>query len=213
MHHRAKDLTGLRVGYLTALAYHGSDGKRSLWRTLCDCGTEKLMAADDLQKQHKRGITASCGCMKNATIAEKRVTHGMSKHPAFAVWASMKARCLRPTHPAWHNYGGRGITVCPLWLGSFGAFWKDMGPTYSPGLELDRANNDAGYSPENCRWVTPKTQARNQRRNRRIGGKTLAEIAETAGIGYSTISYRVSAGVPADRLAEAPDVSRRFSTS
>ena len=27
MHHRARDITGLRVGYLTATSYRGSDGR------------------------------------------------------------------------------------------------------------------------------------------------------------------------------------------
>jgi len=29
--------------------------------------------------------------------------------------------------------------------------------------QLDRANNDSGYSKKNCRWVTPKIQANNTR--------------------------------------------------
>ena len=158
-HHRAKDITGLRVGFLTAIRYHGSDGKKSIWVARCDCGSEVLLAATELKKQLARGIVASCGCKRKETIGKKNSTHGMSQHPAFAVWRSMVDRCCLPPHQAWANYGGRGISVCPRWRESFEEFWTDMGPTYLPGLTLDRVDNNAGYSPENCRWVGMKAQA------------------------------------------------------
>lgn len=41
-------------------------------------------------------------------------------------------------------------------------YWA-MSHGYSEGLTLDRINNDKGYSPDNCRWVTSKEQRRNQR--------------------------------------------------
>src|SRR5574343_575843 len=115
MHHRAVDITGLRVGYLTALKYHGSDGRK---------------------------------CRQ--TLSAKLTGHGMSKHPAYAVWRPMLARCGTPSHPAFKNYGARGITVCARWRKSFENFWEDMGPTYRRGLTLERTNNARGYSPANC---------------------------------------------------------------
>lgn len=212
MHHRAKDITGLRVGYLTALRYHGSDGKKSLWVVRCDCGAEKLMPASEMKKQAARGIVASCGCKRRESISTRRTQHGMSKHPAYVVWRSMCDRCRLPSHHAWHNYGARGITVCERWAASFAAFWADMGPTYRPGLTLDRIDNSAGYSPENCRWTTYEQQANNTRMNRMVGDKTAAQLAQELGVKRSTMYYRLAKGVPVERLGEAPDVSRRFTT-
>lgn len=212
MHHRAKDITGLRVGYLTALRYHGSDGKKSLWVVRCDCGAEKLMPASEMKKQAARGIVASCGCKRRESISTRRTQHGMSKHPAYAVWRSMCDRCRLPSHHAWHNYGARGITVCERWAASFAAFWADMGPTYRPGLTLDRIDNSAGYSPENCRWATYEQQANNTRMNRMVGDKTATQLAQELGVKRSTMYYRLAKGVPVERLGEAPDVSRRFTT-
>lgn len=198
MHHRAKDLTGLRVGYLTTTRYCGSDGRKSLYEAACVCGRTVVLPGTELQKQHRRGIRASCGCMRAATISEKRTTHGMSKHPAFAVWRSMLARCTLPSHQAWRNYGGRGISVCEEWRASFEAFWRDMGPTYLHGLTLERKDNNTGYSASNCTWATPKRQANNTRRSRVIetpaGPMTVMQASEAYGVGYRTLLYRIDHG-------------------
>jgi hypothetical protein len=129
----------------------------------------------------------------------------------------MLARCSRPTHAAFKNYGGRGISVCPEWAESFEAFWADMGPTYKPGLTLDREDNDGNYTPTNCRWATHTTQARNRRRSRVVqtpwGEMSTAELSERTGLGMSTIYYRLARNVTPEQLVAEPDVSRRFMTS
>ena len=79
------------------------------------------------------------------------------------VWSDMKRRCTKPNHPAYANYGGRGITVCESWMLSLQAFLSDMGPRPSRKHSLDRSDNDKGYSKDNCRWVTRKEQNLNKR--------------------------------------------------
>lgn len=198
MHHRAKDISGLRVGYLTALVYAGSNGRRSLWSVRCDCGAEITMAASDLQEQRRRGIQASCGCKRLESIGAANRTHGMSTTPQFAVWRSMLDRCRLPTHQAWRNYGGRGISVCERWQESFEKFWEDMGPTYRSGLSIERMNNAGNYEPTNCRWATWAEQSLNKRTNVRIqtpnGEMTVTEAAARYGLKLNTLLYRIKQG-------------------
>jgi len=213
MHHRAKDITGERLFYLTAISYAGSDGKKSIWNIRCDCGKLFTMPASEWRK----GKQKSCGCMTKRLISLANSTHGMSRTPIFNVWHSMKERCECPTAQAWHNYGGRGIRVCKEWSESFEAFYRDMGPTYRPGLTLDRIDVNGDYEPDNCRWITAKEQCRNKRCNRYIdtpwGRITIAEASERSGIGVTTLCYRLSRGVEGDLLFVKPDTRNRFTTS
>lgn len=208
-----KDITGTRVGYLTAIKTVGSGrwGER-LWLLMCDCGQEKVMPVGEVTRAQRLKMLPSCGCMTGKLIAEKNKTHGMSGHPAFWVWRSMRDRCRLPTHQAWHNYGARGIQVCESWEASFETFWEDMGPTYAEGLDLDRIDNNGNYEPGNCHWVTRKENCNNRRNSVKVNGETVADISARTGIGRTTIYYRLAHGCPLHLIESEPDLSRRFST-
>ena len=128
----------------------------------------------------------------------------------------MRDRCRLPTHQAWKNYGARGIKVCDQWNESFQKFWEDMGESYAPELTLERVDNEAGYSKENCVWVTRKTQNSNKRSNVWIqtpwGKLTVAQASEKSGIGVTTLLYRLKAKVPQSKLFAPPDTRNRFTT-
>lgn len=86
------------------------------------------------------------------------VSHRYSlTHPKlYYVWRGMRNRCYNKEHPSYHNYGGRGITVCEEWLYNSKRFceWSILNG-YKEGLHLDRIENDKGYSEENCCFVEP----------------------------------------------------------
>ena len=108
----------------------------------------------------------------------------------------MLDRCYTPTCANYHNYGGRGITVCDRWReGGFKVFISDMGPRPTPQHSIDRVDNNKGYSPENCRWATKKEQARNMRTNRLLTHNgvtaTVAEWAEKLGVTITCITDRL----------------------
>lgn len=94
------------------------------------------------------------------------------------IWYGMRQRCghtrtNRPNYLA--NYIGRGITVCAEWQASFDVFadWA-MANGYESHLTIDRCDNDLGYSPGNCRWVTVGQNIR----NRRVSAVDEQEVAE-----------------------------------
>lgn len=95
---------------------------------------------------------------------------GKTKHELYEVYIEMVARCHRPSHPRYADYGGRGIAVCDEWRADFWQFVADVGPRPSGKSakgralwSLDRIDNDSGYRPGNVRWATNSQQARNSR--------------------------------------------------
>lgn len=108
----------------------------------------------------------------------------------------MKMRCYNQNNKSYKDYGARGITVCDDWLHSLKAFYDwSMSNGYKKGLTLDRIDNNKGYYPENCRWVTRKTQNINKRNNVNFTyeGKTqcLKMWAKELNIPYAKLYARI----------------------
>lgn len=97
-----------------------------------------------------------------------------------------------------NDYKTRGITVCDDWKypnDGIYKFWDWAEQNgYAPGLSIDRIDNNKGYCPENCRWVTPAAQQRNRRDNIKKDGLVLIDYLKTIGRenDYNTIRYRIS---------------------
>lgn len=166
---RAKDIIGQRFGRYTVLERAGSDANRSaMWLCRCDCGNNRVIRGKDL----KNGIIVSCGCYHRELVKDIFTTHNGSRSRLYSVWDGMIQRCTNPKHTKYHSYGGRGITVCDEWRNDFQAFneWA-MANGYDENAPrgqctIDRIDNDKGYSPDNCRWITHQEQQLNKRPRR-----------------------------------------------
>lgn len=130
-------------------------GKSTLYLCIakCFCGNEF-----EAYKSHiKSGHTKSCGCIR-------KVTHKVREQPEYSTLINMKARCYNKNSINYKYYGGRGITICEKWRKDSWAFinWCRANG-YKKGLQIDRKENDKGYSPENCRFVTRSINQQNTR--------------------------------------------------
>lgn len=131
----------------------------------CVCGVKKFVRKKYLDK----GASKSCGCMRASLVSTARFRHGHSgqgngSSRTYNSWRGMWARCTNPQHPAYLNYGGRGISVCSQW-GSFQNFLDDMGER-PEDYEMDREDNDGNYQPGNCRWAPRHTNLQNTRKSK-----------------------------------------------
>lgn len=143
----------------------------------CDCGKRVEILVPNLQN----GSTLSCGCFKREKLRSEKTIHGHARRcrnsRAYGAWVRMNGRCSNRNGSDYRHYGGRGITVCRRWRNNYLNFLADMGEP-PLGLTLERKNNNAGYSPKNCKWATRLEQANNTRVtaavDRRIGLKRRA---------------------------------------
>lgn len=179
----------------------------------CDCGNEKWVRKEHIVKEKIK----SCGCLRYDCTSN--LTHGMYGSPEYKVWAGIKRRCNNPHEKRYKNYGGRGLKICQRWSDSFEQFYTDIGKKSSSQLQIERKNNDIGYTcgqcdeckqhnwPANCYWATRKEQGSNKRTNRFVtyNGRTqtLQQWADELDVNCSALQ---------SRLNKCMNISKVFST-
>lgn len=200
------DHTGSRFGSWVAVAIDRTNGHRTWWRVRCDCGAAAVVRADSLTT----GGSKRCVTCQSEVSRQTHTRHGETRDPTWRSWASMRERCENPNFSAFKDYGGRGVKVSARWQ-SYEAFVQDVG--YRPaGTTLDRIDCSGDYEPGNCRWATPKQQARNKRRTvyLEVNGerKSLSEWAEDRGFSHITFYKRYAAGWSDQDIVNTPKLAK-----
>jgi hypothetical protein len=150
----AKKLVGEVFGRLTVEFREGSTSYgKALWKCRCDCGNYVTVTTGSLISTN----TTSCGCY----LKERITKHGGWKKSSYNSWRAMIRRCNVSTDKDYPRYGAKGIKVCDQWS-DYLQFAADMGEPEG-SQTLDRIDPYGDYTPENCRWASLQTQARNVR--------------------------------------------------
>ena len=96
-------------------------------------------------------------------MAIKKSFNGEYKMSEYYAWQGMKNRCYYKNNDSYTLYGGNGIIVCEQRRNDFIQFIKDMGRRPSKTHQIDRIDSKENYSPDNCRWVTPRENSLNRK--------------------------------------------------
>jgi|LGVF01.2.fsa_nt_gb hypothetical protein len=185
-------IEGKKFGRLTAIKFLPDGGRHAAFLFKCDCGAEKIILA---YKVLTSG-TKSCGCHRRERASQINRTHGQAGKKCtrtYSSWVSMMDRGVWGSDPEkFAMYGAAGRGVCERWH-RFEHFFVDMGER-PEGTSIDRIDNDKGYEPGNCRWATPREQARNRSNTVRVryGGEatTMVELCEHLGLPLSAVRSR-----------------------
>lgn len=112
-------------------------------------------------------------------LTKNQTRHGYHGTSIYKLWAGMVSRCETKSSHNYKYYGGRGISVCKKWRLSPKIFceWA-LKNGYAKGLRIDRKDNNKGYTPSNCQFISHKENCQPWKRRIYSSNKT----------GYSGIS-------------------------
>jgi hypothetical protein len=188
---------GRKYNYLTIKGYVDR-----YFACVCDCGRETRVKPTNLFD----GKVKTCGnkdCEYHYSLNYQ--ADGLSSERLHGIWYGMKARCYNPGSSSYVTYGGRGIGICDEWREDYKAFreWA-LSHGYADDLSIDRIDNDKGYEPDNCRWVTMAEQQTNkrppytyttQRKPRKRSLRKMKHVWTIGGITKSAIEWCAEYGL------------------
>lgn len=173
---------GSKVGYLTLIEKTEEKEYKyfPIWVCVCDCGDTVKKSVHYMNSCKEKSSCKKCAKERQRNSVTK---HGLySKHKRLAIIGKQaKERCENPKDSGFHHYGGRGIKFEFDSLESFVEWSLQNG--YQEDYSIERVDVNGNYSPENCKWIPLKEQAKNKRTTPEFHGhKGLTAIAEYMGI-------------------------------
>ena len=155
---------GERSGNREVIAVEpAGDNGKPVYVVQCECGRISRVKSDDFRR------TTVCSECRNQRLGATNPTAKFvalrEANPAlYKRWRSMKGRCASGQSPSRKVWGGRGIKVCDEWNASFPAFvaWA-LANGFTGHLTLDRIDENKGYEPGNCQWLTRSDNSKKAR--------------------------------------------------
>lgn len=162
-------------GDLYVVEYLGKDKfSRSLLKCICKCGNEVVVTTDYIHRSNQ----PSCGqCYQGLEDSYKKEYYDRCLRLS-TVYEHIKSRTSNPNNKSFYQYGGRGIKLMFTKIEFVKMYYKDI--NYQFGKQIDRIDNDANYSFDNVRWVTPLENSKNR------------SISKSTNITYDSISKRLT---------------------
>lgn len=161
-----KDYTGCRFGRLVVECRLPE--KRAKYLCVCDCGAAVIVEGSNLVS----GATKSCGCLRSEVASKRSTKHGGCGTRLYRVWSNMIDRCENPNNKEYNRYGGRGIDICFEWRQDFSKFMEwALENGYKENLTIDRINNELGYCPSNCQWITREENSAKMKQDKMLESK------------------------------------------
>lgn len=144
------------------------------------CGVARIVPSYWRDMSNAAKLRALSRLCKRCGTGRKK-SHGLGCARIYMTWYNMMIRCghidADVSENVRKNYLSKGIKVCPEWH-SLEAFSKWAAVNgYKEGFFIDRKENDKGYNPENCRWVTARFSGQN-RTNLKLSHELACEIRE-----------------------------------
>lgn len=183
-----KDITGQKFGRVFVIEVNNSitnehyknKDYRVYYNCVCECGKEFVCDGASL----RRGYTKSCGCLQKEVAKEQQTIHGLSNTPEYQVWEKIVDRCYNKNNKKFRLYGGRNILMCDQWREHPDLFIEWLrNNKWCKSNQIDRINNNKGYSPENCRVVEPHINVNNRGCTTKFdNGESIAEVCRSIGI-------------------------------
>ncbi|MEI6191431.1 MAG: hypothetical protein WCP24_03670 [bacterium] len=148
-----KDLTNQKFGKLTIIKDIERDKfGRVKWECLCDCGNTTIVFSTNLMK----GITSSCGCLKNNNGKASKKWRGYGELPS-SQWSSIKAGAKVRDIPleitiedAWNQYVKQNKKCA---ITGVDIDFNIQFDKYNGTASLDRIDSSKAYTIDNIQWV------------------------------------------------------------
>lgn len=128
--------------------------------------------------------------------------------PTYRCWESMIRRV--ENEKVYNSVLYKGVEICDRWRLSYHDFLEEMGEKPS-GMVLGRIDKKGNYTPDNCKWFSPKDQARSRSNTIKVlyqGEEwSLITLCEELEVPYSRTKQRIKRGWNIERALSIPSLS------